>query len=156
MHGYEKLLNRLIDNDVEFVLIGGFAAVVHGCTTVTQDVDICCSFDESNMKRLLAALDGFNPLHREKKSPLGNDIGALARFKNLYLLTDIGALDILGNVDGLGHYEDVLKHSVAVDIFEKPCNVLDIDGLITSKEGMGRAKDEEAIAQLRAIKKESK
>ena len=156
MQGYEKLLNRLIDNEVEFVLIGGFAAIVHGCTTMTQDVDICCSFDEPNMKKLLAALDGFNPLHREKKSPLGKDAEVLARFKNLYLLTDLGALDILSMVEGLGQYEDVLKHSVALDLFEKSCNVLDIDGLIASKKGMGRPKDDEAIFQLKAIKDQSK
>jgi predicted nucleotidyltransferase len=155
MHGYEKLLRLLLENEVEFILIGGFAAVVHGCTVLTQDVDICISFDEDNMRKLLTALEGHNPRFRENKEPVGKSAIELSRMKNLYLITDIGSLDLLGEVAGLGGYKAVLDNSISIDLFGKNCRVLDIDSLIRSKKGMGRAKDKEAVVQLLAIKEKS-
>ena len=156
MHGYERLLKLLLDNEVEFVLIGGFAAVVHGCTVLTQDVDVCVSFDEDNMHRLLAALKGHDPRFRQNKEPIGKSAKVLSRMKNIYLVTDVGSLDLLGDVADIGDYGAVLDSSIAIDLFGRQCRVLDIDGLIRSKEGMGRAKDKEAVIQLSAIKEKNK
>ena len=155
MHGYERLLKLLLDNEVEFVLIGGFAAVVHGCTVLTQDVDVCISFDEDNMHRLLAALKGHDPRFRQNEEPIGKSAKALSRMKNLYLVTDMGSLDLLGEVADIGNYEAVLGSSIVIDIFGRQCRVLDIDSLIRSKKGMGRAKDREAVVQLSAIKEKN-
>jgi hypothetical protein len=156
MHGYERLLKLLIENEVEFVLIGGFAAVVHGCTVLTQDIDICVRLDEKNMRRLLAALEGHDPRFRESREPIGESAKRLARMKNIYLLTDLGSLDILGTVSDIGDYDAVFARSIAFDLFGKECRVLDIESLIRSKQGMGRAKDREAIVQLKAIEEKGK
>jgi hypothetical protein len=51
-----ELTRRLVEVQVEFVLIGGFAAVAHGATLVTRDVHICCRFGEPNLKRIQHAL----------------------------------------------------------------------------------------------------
>lgn len=152
MADYKKLLETLIDNGVDFVLIGGFAAVVHGSTTLTQDIDICIRFTPKNCSNLLKALDGSNPLYRQNKEPLTTDPDELSKFKNLYLLTDNGPLDILGEVSKLGKYDEVVRHSIEIDLFGKKCRVLNIDGLIRSKDGMARPKDKEVIFQLKAIK----
>jgi len=152
MTDYTKLIELLIDNDVEFVLIGGFAAVVHGSTTLTQDIDICINFTPENCANLLNALKDTNPIYRQNKEPITKDAGELCKFKNLYLLTDFGPLDVMGEISKLGKYEDILKFSIEIDLFERKCNVLDINGLIRSKEEMGRPKDKEVIIQLKAIK----
>ena len=47
MQNLSELSRRLIEAQVEFVLIGGFAAVAHGGTLVTRDVDICCQFSQA-------------------------------------------------------------------------------------------------------------
>jgi hypothetical protein len=52
MQNLSELVRRLIASDVEFVLVGGFAAVAHGVTLVTRDVDICCRFTEANLMRI--------------------------------------------------------------------------------------------------------
>jgi hypothetical protein len=52
MQSLSELLRRLIVSDVEFVLVGGFAAVAHGVTLVTRDLDICCRFTEINLMRI--------------------------------------------------------------------------------------------------------
>lgn len=152
MQNFEKIIKLLIDNEVKFVFIGGFAATVHGASILTQDIDVCISFDEENMRRILNALKDINPIHRANKQPLGKTASSLTKFKNLYLLTDIGSIDLIGKVSGIGSYPDLLAHSIEIDLFGRKCKVLDIDGLIRSKREMGRSKDKETIIQLEAIK----
>jgi len=61
---FSNLLERLVKAGVDFVIVGGFAGVVHGCTYVTQDVDICCDFSAANLLALQNALSDLNPVHR--------------------------------------------------------------------------------------------
>lgn len=146
-----ELLKCLIDHRVEFVLIGGFAATMLGSSVITHDLDICMPFNEKNFTHLLSALRDVHPRHRENKQPLTNEMSRLLRFKNLYLLTDWGPLDILGTVSELGSYADLLPHTIEIELFDRRCRVLDIDALITSKRAIARPKDKEVILQLRAI-----
>ena len=148
MNDFESIIKSLLDGGVDFVIIGGLAAAVHGCSILTQDVDICASFDAENLDKLFDAIKGFNPKHRQSKKDLEPDLN---KFKNLYLITDLGSLDILNEVLNIGNYSQVKAHSVEIDLFEKRCRVLDVKGLIRSKEAMGRPKDKETISQLKAI-----
>jgi hypothetical protein len=66
MQNLSELTRRLVEAQVEFVLIGGFAAVAHGTTLVTRDVDICCRFSEVNLRRIQKAVRGLNPVHRSR------------------------------------------------------------------------------------------
>ena len=66
MQNLSELTRRLIEAQVEFVLIGGFAAVAHGVTLVTRDVDICCRFTERNLLRIQQAFADLHPVHRSR------------------------------------------------------------------------------------------
>lgn len=151
-----ELLKRLIDRRVEFVVIGGFAATIQGSSVVTHDLDICIPFTKENLARLLSALTEVHPRHRENKHALSTDPTALARYKNLYLLTDWGPIDVLSVVAELGTYQDLQTNTVEIDLFDRRCRVLDIDALIKSKRAIARPKDKEVILQLRAIKERRK
>lgn len=150
----ESLLERLVRQQVEFVIVGGFAAVAHGVTLLTQDIDICCRFSEGNLRRLDAALVGLNPVHymTPKRLPLELTSELCSRLQNLYLDTDNGQLDCLSSVLGLGDFEEVHQRSVAIEMPFGPCRILTLDALITAKEAMGRPRDWRAVAQLREIK----
>ena len=102
--GFLELIERLNKGGVKFVLVGGFAGVVHGCTYVTQDIDICCDFSAGNLMALQKSLKDLHPVHRMTPQRLKLKLTAesCASFKNLYLDTDIGQLDCLGFVQGLG------------------------------------------------------
>lgn len=154
MHDLVELLRRLHNANVEFVIVGGFASVLHGVTLVTQDIDICCRFTEGNLCKLQSALSGLHPAHRmtPKKLPLELTAELCARLQNLYLVTDAGTLDCLSEVLGVGKYEDVAKESVVVELPFGECRVLNIDALIRAKEAMNRPHDRITVAQLRAIK----
>ncbi len=73
-------------------------------------------------------------------------------FKNLYLDTDLGPLDCLSYVNGIGDYEQVRQVSRPIDINGLRVYVLGIDALIVAKQAMNRPRDIEAVRQLKALK----
>ena len=154
----ESLLDRLIRHGIEFVVVGGFAAVAHGVTLLTQDIDICCPFTPDNLLRLQDALLDLRPVHRmpRERPPLRLVAASAAEFRNLYLETDWGQLDCLGEILGVGGYEQALEQSVEVQLTGGPCRILAIDALIRAKQAMGRDKDRETIIQLRAIQERTR
>ncbi len=149
----KKLLDRLLEHQVEFILIGGFAAVVHGSPSLTQDVDICFSFTHHNVEKLLKALEGTNPRVRAGKGwlPL-SEVQRLLEYNTLHVATDLGMLDLLGEVGGLGPFSRLADRTELIKLFGKKCRILTIDALIQAKEAMDRPKDRQAVLELRAIR----
>jgi len=150
----EILLTRLIEHKMEFVLVGGYAAAVHGVTLVTFDVDICCRFSPENLMRLQKALADLHPVHRmtPAKIPLKLTPEGCRGLKNLYLRTDYGPLDCISEVTGVGGFDAVKKQSVTIKLPSGACRILGIDALIRSKEAIGRPRDKETVLQLKAIR----
>ena len=151
----ESLLDRLIQGRVQFSVVGGFAAMAHGVTLLTQDIDICLQLTKENLFRLQEALAGLEPVHRmtPQRLPLQITEENASVIKNLYLDTVFGQLDCLGEVKGLGDFDVVLSFSQQVNLAYGQCWLLGIDGLIRAKEAMGRPHDQLTILQLRAIQR---
>ena len=158
MHDFRSLIDRLIDHNVEFVIVGGYAAVAHGSSMLTQDMDVCCRFCPDNLLRLQKALTGLKPVHRmtAQRLPLKLNTASAAALKNLYLDTTLGQLDCLGSITGLGDFNDVFRASIVIDWFGRPCRLLALDALIKAKKAMGSTKDLETVRQLEAIRKMQK
>lgn len=154
MTDLEMLLGRLVEHDVDFVIIGAYASVVHGATLVTHDVDICCSFTSRNLLKLQSALADLNPVHRltPKRLPLELTPAKCRGLKNLYLKTDWGVLDCLGEVLGLGNFATVKKQSVVIQMEFGKCRVLKLEALIKAKRAMNRPRDRAALIQLEALR----
>lgn len=151
-----QLLRRLQEEQVDFVLIGGLAAALHGSSIITQDLDICLRFTKENTVKLVNVLKDMEPKYRmtpqRKAMPL--DPVELERFKNLYLATTAGQLDIRSEVDGLGNFEDVKKQSIELQVNNLPLKMLTIDAIIQSKSVLKRDKDRRSIAELMRLKQE--
>ena len=160
MQNLSELVNRLIRHQVEFVLVGGFAAVAHGVTLVTRDVDICCRFDAANLKRIQAAFADLHPAHRSRPDmPLELTEEQCRTLKNLYVKTDLGMVDCLGEVLGVGNFDNLMKHSVEIELPAGVCRVIDIDALIMAKEAMNRDHDRitvKHLIQIKSIKSKTK
>ncbi len=150
----KALLLRLKDHDVQFVIIGGVSCVLHGTSLVTFDLDICCPPTVESWKRVEAAVKDLHPFHRLAANKLSLKLTdeLASRLKNLYLHTDFGILDCIGEVAGVGDYEQVLKHSMLHTASYGAFRILQIDALIASKEAVGRERDLAAVKQLKAIK----
>ena len=149
-----EILKRLHEGKVEFSLIGGFAASHYGVTLVTADVDVCARFTPENLRRLESAFKDFHPRHRltANKLPFELTDELCQVLKNIYLKTDLGVLDCLSQVAGVGDFDDVLQKSELKEFPFGNCYVLKIDALIQAKQAAGRPHDIEAVRQLQAIK----
>ena len=133
----------------------GARIVAHGVTLVTRDVDICCRFSEENLMRVQAAFADLHPSPRSRPDlPLQLTPELCARLKNLYLKTDLGIVDCLGEVLGVGNFEDVLKQSIEVELPYGKCRIIDIEGLIRAKEAMNRDHDRITVKYLKEIIKQ--
>ena len=149
-----KLLEILNEHNVDFVVVGGLAAIAHGSSQVTQDIDICINMEPENMDKLKIALQELHPIHRigNKQRPFIESGKALYSFKNIYLTTDYGQLDCLSEITGLGDYHKVLKNSFKLSIEGKEYNFLTLDALIDAKQAINRPKDQESIIILNALR----
>ncbi len=147
-------LRILTANDVEHVVVGGVAGVLHGSRLVTEGLGLCAPLSTPNLTRLLAALGDSNPRFRmtPDRRVLPSDPSALAGYRNLYLITDLGQIDILSEITGVGDYAEVSKHTVSVDLGGFTCRILDLDTLIVAKSVLKSQKDLQAVLELKALR----
>lgn len=153
MADFVQLLCRLLDEPIEFVLVGGLAAATHGCSIVTQDIDLCVDLALPNLERLQRALTDLHPVHRltPQRIPFRHEAAILAELKNIYLQTDWGQLNCLGDVKGIGNYACVLAQSQTFDLNGRLCRILTLQALITAKQAMNRPRGIETVRQLTVI-----
>ena len=150
---YEPVVQALADAGVEFVLIGGWAAILHGSSFMTNDLDICYCRRSDNVKRLAAILAPLHP--RPRGFPAGLPFvwdAVTLRNSTLFTLdTDAGEIDLLGEVSGVGDFEQVKANSVVTSAFGRDIRILDLPALIAAKRAAGREKDLRVIPELEAL-----
>ena len=151
---FRQLLETLSRAEVRFVVIGGVALVLRGSVRLTVDLDVCYARDAANLDRLAAALAPCHPRLRGAPDalPFLWDAQTLRSGLNFTLKTDLGDLDLLGEVTGIGGYDAVAAVASAQDVAGLRLNVLSLEGLARAKRAAGRAKDLldlEEIAEIR-------
>ncbi len=159
MKNLKELLKILLENDVDFVLIGGFAATVHGSTLVTQDLDICAAITEEQVTKLRKALGSLNPKHRMNPNFKPSFLDYPKDIKgtnNIYLETDLGVLDILSQTQPAGDFSSIKSRASEISLYGFKCKVISIEDLIRVKEAMKRPKDLQAVKELRIIQLKSR
>jgi hypothetical protein len=153
---FREILPLLVQHKVDFILIGGGAATVHGLSRTTFDVGVVYARDEANLQRLVSALEDHAPYLRGAPPglPFRWDLATLKRGLNFTLTTDLGNLDLLGEVAGGGDFARLLPHTHQLTVFGITCPVVTLSMLIHLKRAAGRPKDIETIAQLEALREE--
>ena len=156
MTDFEALFRRLADHDVEFILVGGVAATVHGSTRLTQDLDLVYDRSPANLERLAAALADLSPYPRGAPPGLPFEWSAetLRAGLNFTLTTTLGDLDVRSEIAGGGTYGDLVRDTVRVALFGTDVRCLSLERLIETKRAAGRPRDFETIAELEAIREE--
>jgi predicted nucleotidyltransferase len=152
----EQVGKRLNEFGVEFIVIGGWAALIHGVARSTNDVDVVYARTDGNIQRLAAALQEWMPYLRGAPPglPFQWDPQTIRAGLNFTLDTAAGAIDFLGEVSGGGTYHQLLPFTKEVTIFGITCRVVSLECLIQLKRAAGRPKDFEAIAELEALLEE--
>jgi predicted nucleotidyltransferase len=150
---FESAVQLLCDAGVDFVVIGGVAATFHGSVRVTYDLDICYSRVSSNVRSLAAALAPFHPRPRgfADDLPFIWDEATVRNSTLLTLRTDLGEIDLLAEVAGLGSYSEVKERSLMVNAFGRQLRALDLQSLILAKRTAGREKDLSALPELESL-----
>ena len=154
MGDLRMLLERLTNAGLDFVVVGAYAAIIHGASVVTRDIDVCFRFNPENLYRLRDALADLHPVHRmtPKRLPLELNEENVTKLRNLYLETDAGSIDCLGEIIAVGDFDAVRSRSVVKKFAFGDVRVLDIDALLASKSRLNRLQDKLVIPQLLAIK----
>ena len=154
MSDLRLLLERLTQHRLEFVLVGAYAAIAHGASVVTRDIDVCSPFTPENLFRLRDTLADLHPVHRltPQRLPLELNEENVTWLKNLYLETDLGSVDVLSEIIAVGGYDTVRARSIVVKFPFGDVRVMDLDSLIATKSHLNRLQDKLAIPQLLAIK----
>ena len=153
MTDFAKILRALERQGAHFIIVGGMAAVVHGSSRLTQDLDLVYERSTDNLARLIAALETAAPYLRGAPPGLPFDWSAqtLKMGLNFTLTTAWGALDLLGEITGGGDYHQLKHQCIEIELFGTRCLCLGLEALIQAKRAAGRPKDLESVAELEAI-----
>lgn len=146
----ERLLRTLVDQEVEFCVIGATAAWLQGNPSVTLDLDVMPRRDLDNADRLAAALNALGarlPADERKVELEGADF---LGWEAQRFITDAGPIDIVPLAAAIGGFENAATTELALGEFS--VHVITIDEVIASKEKLGRPKDTAALPALYATR----
>ncbi len=149
-----QLLRLLVEHRVRFAVIGGVALLARGAQRTTEDLDISYARDRENLANLASALSAIHPKLRgmPPELPFTVDEGALRNGLNFTLDTDLGPLDLMGEVAGLGDFARVDEASSVLEISGFSLLVLTLDGLERAKRAAGRPKDFLDLGLIRSLR----
>jgi hypothetical protein len=147
---FREIYELLVGADIEFLLVGGAAANLLGSARFTLDVDIVYSRHDENIAKIVRAFSRIHPYLREAPAglPFQFDARTIRNGLNFTLITDLGPIDLLGEVPGGGTYEQFK------DVYGLALRCVRLEKLIELKRAAGRPKDQELIAELEIIRQE--
>jgi hypothetical protein len=146
-----ELLKTLRRHEVDFIIVGGVCAVLHGAPISTFDLDVVHARDDENVARLVAALRDLDAVYREASwRRLRPERGRLQSSGHHLLITRAGPLDVLGELVGGRDYPQLEPLSETLEIEEGiGVRVLALATLISLKEELGRERDRAVLPILR-------
>lgn len=140
-----ELVRALGEAGVDYVLVGGMAAVVHGSPVVTPDIDVFVPSDEQTYRRILSLLRDVHP-----RVPLR--AATVPSSQTLSLVTDVGSINIVGELPGVRSMADLAGRVELHDVGGFHCRVLELESLIGFAQASATAEDEFSLFHLLAIR----
>jgi predicted nucleotidyltransferase len=155
---FKALLRLLVENNVEFIIVGGAAATAHGSARLTLDLDVVYSRSTENITRIVNALRPIKPYLRGAPPglPFQWSVQTIQKGLNFTLVTTLGSLDLLGEIVGGGVFEQLRPETIEIEIAGVKCLCLNVERLIAVKRAAGRPKDLEVVAELQQIRDETR
>ncbi|MGY6555162.1 MAG: hypothetical protein ACXIUM_11655 [Wenzhouxiangella sp.] len=148
---FREILEVLNQHQVEYIVVGGVAAVIHGAPTTTFDLDALVRVTHSNAVRLIEALSALDASFREHQKTIRPTVDDILAGGHLLLMTRAGPLDVLGFIGDQQRYEDLLDACADLKMSVGSLRVLGLEALIAEKKRMGRIKDLAAAELLEAV-----
>lgn len=140
-------------HNIECVIVGGVAGTLYGSALPTRDLDVCYSRASANLQKIATSLGTVNARLRNapRNLPFLLEAETLLKGLNFTFVTDVGDLDLLGEVRGIGLYDEALDEASSFQVLGYEFKVIALDKLILSKRAAGRPKDMIAVVELEAL-----
>ena len=154
---FRSIARVLLQNRVDFIIVGGVSAVLQGAPITTFDLDVVHATDTENVKNLISALSELDAVYRaQPERRLRPKASHLQSPGHQLLLTRFGPLDLLGSIGTGLAYQDLLSESKIVNLgVDVSAHVLKLDKLISLKEELSGEKDVAVLAILRRVRDRS-
>ena len=149
-------LEALQSGGVEFIVVGGLAAVLNGAPVQTYDLDVVHARNDENIAKLVCALESLDAIYRMQPARrLRPNASHLSSAGHHNLIASCGPLDVLGAIGTGLSYEDLLPHTTEMEIGSGArVRVLNLAKIITLKEELAGEKDLAVLPLLRRTLKE--
>jgi predicted nucleotidyltransferase len=150
---FDRLLRRLSQAEVEFVLVGGLAVNAWGVVRGTKDVDIVVAPDIENFKRVAGvavALHGHVQTGESLLSSPPSITAQLASGERVAIETELGQLDVVQGLDGVPTYEDLRAKATNAEVLGVEVAVCSVEDLKAMKQAAGRTRDQADLEDLDA------
>jgi hypothetical protein len=150
---FTRAVQALVDEEVQFVIIGGWSAILHGSRSSAEDFDICYSRSPQNLQSLARALAPFKPRVRgaPEDLPFVWNEETLRNGGVFALTTAQGDIDLHPEISGVGWFDQAKEHSILVNAFDRSVWTLDLRTLIQAKRAAGREKDLRVLPELESL-----
>jgi predicted nucleotidyltransferase len=145
-----ELVSILAKHEVEFIIVGGMAAVLRGTPVNTFDLDVVYERSAPNIERLLQALDELDAIVRDDPRKLRLNASHLRSPGHKLMETNQGPLDLLGAVEETTGFPELITDSDWIDLGVARARVLSLERLIQLKQRLGRPKDQAMLPLLLA------
>jgi len=151
-----EIIAALEGHAVQYVVIGGLAAMLHGSPVMTTAADICPARAADNLERLARALVELRARIRTPGAAEGLVFACDATFLSqievaLNLTTRFGDLDLSFVQSGTSGFADLRQHAVTMSLMGCPVAVASLADVIRSKEAANRPKDQIVLPALRLL-----
>ena len=145
-----EILERLLEAGIDFILVGGLAAVIQGAPVTTMDIDIVHNQSTENIAKLLAFLKSVDAFHRRLDDSLIEPRESDLSGKGHSLFTTrLGPIDVLGVIEEEKSYGDLLEHTVEIDFRGHTLQVLDLKMLVQLKRTSTDPRDKQRLPVLK-------
>jgi len=160
MYDPVRICEILNEEGVRYIVVGGFAAVIHGSSLPTKDIDVLPDRSGENLERLARSLQRMNAMIRTADEPVPARIDAAFLSNSqivLNLVGDLGDVDLIfrpaGGLDGYSGWE---SHAIEVEIADGVrIRIAALDDIIDSKRAADRPKDRAALPYLESLREQS-
>ena len=139
---FKELFKLLNENKVRYLLIGGYAVVVHGYVRNTNDIDIVVSDDRDNAQKVVDALSEFGFASSELQAELFTQKDSVVRMG-----VEPVKIEILNYLKGL-HFDDAYERRKTIKVENIDINVVNLEDLLKNKRAVGRLKDLADVEEL--------
>jgi predicted nucleotidyltransferase len=154
---FPALLRTLLAHQIDFIVVGGVAAVLQGAPITTFDLDLVHSRKADNIVRLLSILQDLDAYYRGRgEQRLRPTSTHLESPGHQLLMTRFGALDLLGTIGTALSYDDLLPYAIELEAEGMRFKVLDLERIIEVKEQLGQEKDLSMLPLLRQTLREKR